>query len=74
MARPMTTDDLGDPRLYEDEAIREQAARLQIHVQNLTKRVQSNGMASAETDRRITRLYEAMGELSDSYWAIYRNT
>lgn len=61
--RLMQSDDLGDTRLYEDEAIREQAARLQLHVQNLRSRILKNGIVSVRTYLRIRQLDTVTGAL-----------
>lgn len=63
--RPMLTEDLGDPKVFEDEAIREQAARLQVHAENLYSRMLKNKVMSGETEYRIGKLMNVVEQLSD---------
>lgn len=66
MTRPMQADDLGDPRVFEDEAIREQAARLQLHLGNLEKRILAIGRISPSTEHRTFMVRMAAIRLHDN--------
>lgn len=68
----MTTEDLGDPRLYEDEAIREQAAALQIHFETLINRITEHGPISKETKFRIWRLRMTAIQADETAYKINR--
>lgn len=72
--RKMQSDDLGDIRVFEDDAIREQAARLQVHVQNLGARLCKNATISIATEYRIARLFEAMRIVSQDAWKLYKDS
>lgn len=58
--RNMTQADLGDIRQFEDEAIREQAARLQIHADNLRAKISNIDDISRETMQRVHNLFRVI--------------
>lgn len=71
--RPMLSADLGDPRLYEDEAIREQAAALQMHLNNLARRLERIGTISGDTEWRIYNVRMAGVRLHNSAVALHND-
>lgn len=71
--RQMQSDDLGDPRVFEDEAIREQAARLQVNVNNLAIRLENNNCASRRTMVRVVAVSHLAQDVQDIVEALFND-